>query len=335
MLLYDYLKDRHIPHNKCGKLIVATGDQQQKSKLIHLKNQAMQNGVDDVKVLSKEDVQVLEPEVCCEGALWSPSTGVLDSHSLMVALLADAQLNDATLSLSASVDGGRTSNDDASGGNVVLHADGLHLKCETVVNCAGLYAHEVAHRIHQNDSETCKAHWTPPQQYFAKGNYFRLQQRKSQPFSHLVYPIPEPGGLGVHATIDWAGATTKFGPDVQWINPATALKDIDLNVNAARANTFYGAIRKYWPSLHDGALMPDYAGLRPKLYHPSFNNKTTTSGLVDFVIAEPKDHGVPGLYHLFGIESPGLTSSLSIANYIAERCTTNISLTKGGRRHGV
>jgi L-2-hydroxyglutarate oxidase LhgO len=320
MLLYDYLKDRHIPHNKCGKLIVATGDKEQKSRLIHLKNQAIKNGVDDLKVLSKEDVQVLEPEVRCEGALWSASTGVLDSHSFLVALLADAELNSATLSLSASIDGGQTSSNES--GNVVLHADGLHLKCDTVVNCAGLYAHEVAQRIHYNDSEACKVQWTPPQQYFAKGNYFRLHQRKIQPFSHLVYPMPEPGGLGVHATIDWAGTTTKFGPDVEWIHPSMNPKDIDLKVEAARANTFYAAIRNYWPSLQDGALVPDYAGLRPKLYHPS-SNKNNASNFVDFVIAEPTDHGVPGLYHLFGIESPGLTSSLSIANYVAERCATS------------
>jgi L-2-hydroxyglutarate oxidase LhgO len=221
-------------------------------------------------------------------------------------LLADAQYHGATLILHTEVDNGRVTNNDG----IRLQIDGTDLQCDIVVNCAGLMADVMAARLHQNTP------WKPPKQFFAKGNYFRLQGSKP-PFSHLVYPVPEPGGLGVHATIDWTCQSTKFGPDVQWIDPSVSLHDIDMNPESTRANDFYHEVRKYWPYLPDDSIVPDYAGLRPKLQHPALHGGTAP--FVDFVIAEPNDHGIPGLFHLFGIESPGLTSSMSIANYIADR----------------
>lgn len=286
-------------------MIVATHEQQYKTNLVNLFDQAVLNGVDDVQLLSSDDVRILEPEVQSVGALFSPSTGVLDSHSFMMGLLADAQYHGATLILHTEVENGRVSNDDG----ILLHVDGTTLKCNVVVNCAGLMADVIAASLHQNTT------WKPPQQFFAKGNYFRLQGQKP-PFSHLVYPVPEPGGLGVHATIDWRSQSTKFGPDVQWIDPSVSLQDIDMSPDSTRANDFYREVRKYWPYLPDDSIVPDYAGLRPKLRHPALH---VGAPFVDFAIAEPNDHGIPGLFHLFGIESPGLTSSMSIANYIADR----------------
>lgn len=270
----------------------------------------------------------MEPEVTSVGALYSPSTGVLDSHSFLQSLLADAEYHNATLLLRTPVERGFLDDDQndhdsavvvtasAAGthNNVIsLRIDGMDLQCDTVVNCAGLSADRVAASLHETTQ------WKPPRQFFAKGNYFRLQGVPKPPFRHLVYPVPEPGGLGVHATIDWIGQFTKFGPDVQWIDPSVSLQDIDLTPDPSRSDVFYEQVRKYWPNLPDNSIVPDYAGLRPKLYHPSLMGSGGDAQFNDFFIAEPCDHGVPGLFHLFGIESPGLTASMSIANYIAER----------------
>jgi L-2-hydroxyglutarate oxidase LhgO len=159
--------------------------------------------------------------------------------------------------------------------------------------------------------------WEPPTQYIAKGNYFRLREGYKPPFEHLVYPIPVPGGLGVHATLDWKFQGTKFGPDVEWVDPTMSLENITLVPNLTRAPAFYQEIRTYWPNLPDNSLVPDFSGLRPKLQHPMLVRGNLP--FVDFMIVEPKNHGIPGLFHLFGIESPGLTSSLSIASYIADQ----------------
>jgi L-2-hydroxyglutarate oxidase LhgO len=158
--------------------------------------------------------------------------------------------------------------------------------------------------------------WKPPRQYFAKGNYFHLEGVKAA-FRHLVYPAPDPtGGLGVHATIDWSGQSVRFGPDVQWLDPTIQPDEIDLTPDARRADAFYSAIRKYWPALPDDALMPDYAGIRPKLHHPSVK-VDNNGGFMDFRILSTEEHGVPGLVHLFGMESPGLTASMAIAEHVA------------------
>lgn len=306
-LLYDFCTTRNIPVNKCGKLIVATKESQWHETLPRLRDHALQNGVHDIKLLSAADVRVLEPQVQSMGALASPSTGVLDSHAFMLSLLADAQYHNATLALSC----GQLEHATVRPGDIRLCVDGFDVRCDSVVNCAGLSSDKVASMLHQDGNS-----WNPPKQYFAKGNYFRLEGVKS-PFSRLVYPVPEPGGLGVHATIDWTGSSTKFGPDVEWIPPSLSLSDVSLDIDATRAEAFYGEVRKYWPSLPDDSIVPDYAGLRPKLSHPNVGEGA--SAFVDFQLAGPKQHGIDGLFHLFGIESPGLTSSMAIANYIAER----------------
>ena len=268
-----------------------------------LQEKAIQNGVSDIRLLTPEDVQYLEPEVKCVGALLSPSTGVVDSHSFCLSLLADAENHGETLALNTKVD-------DATilDGKVCLHADGTWIQCDYVVNSSGLWAHQVASLIHKNHI------WRPPPHYFAKGTYFRLEGKP--PFQHLVYPVPEPGGLGVHATVDWSGLSVKFGPDVEWLDPDVHPKDICLDPDPQRGKTFYEQVRKYWPLLPDQKLVPDYVGIRPKLNHPS----TESSGLsfMDFQIVGHEVHGVSGLIHLFGIESPGLTSSMAIADHIRD-----------------
>ena len=316
-LLYEFCTTHSIPFRRCGKLIVATQENQFHDNLVQLQKQAIRNGVHDVRLLSSNDVSVLEPEVTSVGALYSPSTGVLDSHSFLQSLLADAEYHNATLLLRTPVESGRV--DDHLDGDhfrcdnvITLRIDGMDLQCDTVVNCAGLSAEKVAASLHANTQ------WKLPRQFYAKGNYFRLQGARKPPFRHLVYPVPELGGLGVHATIDWAGQSTKFGPDVQWIDPSIPLDDIDLNPDPTRSNSFYEQVRRYWPNLPDDSIVPDYAGLRPKLHHP-MRHTSVDAHFFDFFIAEPAEHGIPGLFHLFGIESPGLTASMSIANYIAER----------------
>ncbi|KAI2507658.1 FAD dependent oxidoreductase [Fragilaria crotonensis] len=313
-MLYELCHSHSIPVRRCGKLIIATQEQQFQTNLVQLKEQAIRNGVDDVRLLSSDDVSILEPEVTSVGgALYSPSTGVLDSHSFLQSLLADAEYHKATLLLRTGVERGSVPHDDDDDQVITLQIDGMDLQCDTVINCAGLAADKIAANLHKSTTK-----WQPPRHYFAKGNYFRLQGTPKPPFQHLVYPVPEPGGLGVHATIDWMGQSTKFGPDVQWIDPSVRLDDIDLSPDPSRSNGFYEQVRKYWPNLPDDSIVSDYAGLRPKLYHPLVRNGGSAPFL-DFLIAEPKDHGVPGLFHLLGIESPGLTASMSIANYIAER----------------
>jgi len=331
-LMYDYCESRHINYNKCGKLIVATQKQQLETQLPNLQQQAIRNGVSDVQMLTPEDVSVLEPSVKCFGALWSPSTGVLDSHSFMLSLLADAEDYGATLALHSSLQSSTSTgreepehsqdaiiNDTGSAGGkgILLQLDDdTQLECQTVINSAGLWADLVARVIHRNNRSP--TNYIVPQQYYAKGNYFRLQGCKI-PFQHLVYPLPEPGGLGIHATIDWVGTSVKFGPDVEWIS--AEVKDptrIDLRPHPEQSDTFYKEIRKYWPDVSDGSLEPDYAGIRPKLDHPSLS----ADGRVpfrDYTIVGPEQHGIPGLVHLFAMESPGLTSSMAIGKYIANK----------------
>lgn len=303
-LLYDYCESRHTPYNNCGKLVVATNIEQWTEELPKMKQQAKSNGVQDVELYTREQVQEFEPQVECFGALWSPSTGVLDSHSFMVSLLADAEEHGATLALNSNVDDAFISSD----GGISVEVDGALISCSALVNSAGLWADTIARMIH-NDTK-----WQPPRQYFAKGNYFQLQGVKT-PFQHLVYPVPEPaGGLGVHATIDWALQGVKFGPDVEWLPPDASPDSIDPTPDPLRCESFYAAIRKYWPVLPNDSLVPDYAGIRPKLSHPD----VPTGVPADFYIAGKEQHGVPGLVHLLGMESPGLTSSMAIAEYVSE-----------------
>jgi L-2-hydroxyglutarate oxidase LhgO len=230
-------------------------------------------------------------------ALYSPSTGIIDSHALMLAYLGDAEAHGAMLALNTSFLGARV----RPGGFAVRVADSEPFHCRTMVNCAGLRAPTVARAIDGYPPALA------PREYYAKGNYYSLTRRS--PFSRLVYPVPEPGGLGVHLTLDLAGQA-RFGPDVEWVERIGGREDYA--VDPRRAERFYAAIRRYWPGLPDDALAPGYAGIRPKTAGPG-------EPAPDFEVQGPERHGVPGLVHLFGIESPGLTASLSLARLALER----------------
>jgi L-2-hydroxyglutarate oxidase LhgO len=291
-LLYDYCAGRGIPHRRCGKLIVATSEAQ-RATLEQIRAKALANGVDDLRWLERAEVRALEPEVECVAALFSPSTGIIDSHSLMLAYRGDAEDHGAMIAFHAPVTGGRVGEDGIA--LVVGGHEPMELCARSVVNSAGLHAPAVARSLAGLRPEAI------PPAYFAKGNYYTLSG--ARPFSHLVYPVPEEAGLGIHVTIDLAGQV-RFGPDVEWIEA------IDYDVDPARAAGFYGAIRQYYPALKDSAIEPGYAGIRPKIAP-----KGTQAA--DFVIQGPREHGVPGLVNLFAIESPGLTSSLVIAQEVA------------------
>ncbi len=289
--LYAYCTERAIAHRRCGKLIVATAAGQER-ELAVLAAQAHANGVEDLRALTAAQARALEPELHCTAALLSPSTGIIDSHQLMIALLGDAEAHGAVLACGAPVLGGAVTS-----AGIVLDvggAEATEVRARTVINCAGLHAPGVAAALHGFPRE-----WVPTP-YFCKGNYYTAGSRRV--FSRLVYPVPESAGLGVHVTLDLAGQM-RFGPDVQWIDA------IDYTVDPRRADAFYAAIRTYWPGLPDGALNPDYAGIRPKLHPPGASAQ-------DFRIDGPAQHGVPGLVHLFGIESPGLTACLAIAGHV-------------------
>jgi len=291
--LYDYCASHGIPHRKCGKLIVATTPKETE-KLQSIRAHAEANGVLDMRLLPGGAARELEPALNCDAALLSPSTGIIDSHSYMLALRGDAETAGAAFAFHAPLVRAR-----ASAGRIELDAGGeapMTLQCDLVVNAAGLDAPAIARQIEGMPAEMI------PQAYLAKGNYFSCSTRA--PFSRLIYPVPEPGGLGVHLTLDMAGQA-RFGPDVEWV------EHIDYAVDPSRAERFYPAIRKYWPTLPDGALMPSYSGIRPKIVPPAIASQ-------DFVIQGPREHGVEGLINLFGIESPGLTSSLAIADHVGE-----------------
>jgi len=224
----------------------------------------------------------------------------------MLSLLGDAEDSGAVLALQSRVDGGRRENE-----SIVLEVDGSEIACDHVVVAAGLSSYEIARRIITTSDEVVRI----PRQFFAKGNYFKLENQNPG-FSRLVYPLPDDskGGLGIHATIDLSGSV-KFGPDVEWLPPLTCVEDLDLSVDPRRADLFYDAVRRYWPHLNDGNLMPDYSGIRPKLIHPDIDRKEGNSA--DFVFAGPEQHGVHGLLVCLGLESPGLTSCLAIGDYAA------------------
>ncbi len=291
-MLYAFCREHGAPHRNCGKLIVAA-DEAQVGKLAALKAQAEANGVHDLVWLDREAARALEPALKAERALLSPSTGIIDSHAYMLALLGDAESRGAALALETPVVAGRAGADGIeieTGG-----AAATKIAANLVVNAAGLGAQALARSIIGMPAEKI------PPLYLAKGNYFTLSARA--PFSRLIYPVPAAGGLGVHLTLDLAGQA-RFGPDVEWIEA------IDYAVDPRRADKFYSAIRTYWPDLPDGALQPGYAGIRAKIERPGGSN-------TDFLVQSEKDHGVAGLINLFGIESPGLTASLAIAEEVA------------------
>lgn len=290
--LYAYCRDHDVPHRNCGKLIVATRAEEV-DKLQSIKARAEANGVGDMRLLSGQAACALEPALDCQAALLSPSTGIVDSHALMLSLRGEAEAAGGAFAFHAPLLQARVQDE-----GIEIDVGGeapMSLQCRLLINAAGLAATMVARRIDGMPIELI------PPAYLAKGNYFSCSARS--PFSHLIYPVPEPGGLGVHLTLDLAGQA-KFGPDVEWID------SIDYVVDPERANRFYPAIRRYWPGLPDDALIPGYAGIRPKIVPPAV-------AVQDFMIQGSSEHGVAGLINLFGIESPGLTSCLAIADYVA------------------
>jgi L-2-hydroxyglutarate oxidase LhgO len=294
LALYDYCSSRGVPHRRLGKLIVATTEAEVPT-LAELKARAAGNGVLDLEDMDGRDARLLEPELRCVRALLSPSTGIVDSHALMLAYQGEAEDRGAAfafrsplLAARATRHGFRLAVGDGTGGR-------SEIDCAVLINSAGLQALAVARRI-----EGLPPTQIPPS-HFLKGNYFTLAGRP--PFARLIYPVPVPGGAGTHVTIDLAGQV-RFGPDTQ------PVETLDYAVDPARADSFYAAIRRYYPGLRDGALQPGYAGIRPRL-------GTDARAARDFLIQGPAEHGVPGLVNLFGIESPGLTASLAIAEAVA------------------
>ncbi|CAA7389030.1 unnamed protein product [Spirodela intermedia] len=318
-LLYRYCSDREIPHSQIGKLIVATGAAEIPN-LEYLLRRGAENGVEGLRILEGSEAMRLEPELLCVKALLSTCSGIVDSHSLMVALLGEAECHRTTVSFNTTIIGGHVED-----GRLHLHisetrdverglADSpltpeLVVTPKLTINAAGLGAVSLAKRFRGLPPGV-----TPPS-YYARGCYFTLSETKVPPFNHLIYPIPESGGLGVHVTID-LGGHVKFGPDVEWIDSpdetSILLNRFDYSVEPSRSDRFYSEIKKYYPNLKDGSLEPGYAGIRIKLSGPG-------DPPADFLIQGEETHGLPGLVNLFGFESPGLTSSLAIAEYVASQ----------------
>jgi L-2-hydroxyglutarate oxidase LhgO len=298
-LLYPYCESRGVGHRRCGKLVVAATPAQVEP-LRAIERRALANGVEGLRWLSGAEARELEPALAGAAALLSTATGIIDSHALMLAYLGDLENAGGALVVRSPLDSAIKHSD-----GFVLRVGGdapLEIEAGVLVNAAGLHAQEIARRIDGLDPALI------PRAWFAKGNYYALAGRS--PFTRLIYPVPEPGGLGVHLTLDLAGQA-RFGPDVEWLD-VDSPDAIDYSVDPARSAAFYAAIRRYWPALQDGTLAPAYSGVRPKLQGPGAPPS-------DFVLQGPEAHGVAGLVNLFGIESPGLTASLAIAGEVARR----------------
>jgi len=293
--LYRYCAIHGVPHKRIGKLIVATNDSQTQA-LTALKSKAIANGVNDLEWKNQAEIKLLEPSIRSVGALLSPSTGIIDSHSLMLAYQGDAEDRGAVIAFNSQVRRGLI-----EGGKIELFAGKSNgefaISANIVVNAAGLGAQSVARSLTGLDPATI------PPRYLARGCYFTLSGQN--PFSRLIYPVPEPSGLGVHVTVDMSGAV-RFGPDVEWVDK------IDYRVDPGRAESFYTAIRRYYPNLEDNSLQPGYSGIRPKI-------TAEGSATGDFLIQGPLEHGVAGLVSMYGIESPGLTASLALADLVAQK----------------
>jgi L-2-hydroxyglutarate oxidase LhgO len=295
-MLYDFCRDRGVPFMNCGKLIVATSAEEN-DKLAGIQARAEANGVEGMRVLTAAEAQAMEPNLACTGALLSPTTGVVDSHAYMLALQGEAEHAGAMFVFHSPVLSGRA---DTDGVEIeVGGAEPMALRCRLFVNSAGLHAPALARAIAGMPRQLI------PQEYYAKGNYFTLAGRS--PFSRLIYPVPVPGGLGVHLTID-LGGQARFGPDVEWIEP-DAHGALDYAVDPRRSDSFYAAVRRYWPGLKDGALQPGYSGVRPKIVPKG-------APAQDFVAQGGRVHGIPALVNLFGIESPGLTAAVALAEHV-------------------
>lgn len=293
-MLYDYCRARGVGYSKCGKLIVAT-EQDEIAALRQIVEKAAANGVDDLVMLDRAEARELEPELQCEAAILSPSTGIVDSHELMLSLQGDLENSGGAVAVESPVTGGAVT--DAGILLTVGGDDEFELLAKRVINSAGLDAGAVAASIDGIPADGV------PGIYLAKGSYFSCSHRA--PFRHLVYPVPHDYALGVHLTLD-LGGRARFGPDLEWV------ETIDYDVDPLRAESFYRAIRRYWPGLPDDSLSPDYSGIRPKLQGPNEEPR-------DFWIQGPDEHGVPGLVNLYGMESPGLTACLAIGAYVRDR----------------
>ena len=289
--LYPYCREHGVPHARLGKLIVAT-EEAEILGVQKIEAAARANGVDNLEWLSAAEARRLEPDLHCVAALLSPSTGIIDSHALMLAYQGEAEDAGAFVAFRSPVLSGRVTN---RGFELAVGGDEpTTLHCRILVNAAGLHAPALARAIDGIPPDSI------PPAYFCRGVYFTLSGKT--PFRHLIYPVPMPGGLGVHITLDLAGQA-RFGPDVEWID------GVDYAVDPRRGDAFYAAVRRYWPDLRDGALQPGYAGIRPKISGPD-------EPAADFVVQGPATHGIPGLVNLYGIESPGLTASLPLADEV-------------------
>lgn len=300
-LLLDYLRQRHIPVNMCGKIIVAS-DASENSKLDRIYATAIANGVDDLVPISASEVKAMEPAVECHRGLYSPNTGTFDSHAYMLNLHGDIEAQQSTVVLNCTFESA-TSRPDGDGFDISTSQGNVATK--VLINAGGLSAVQNASNIASYPQKLL------PRAYFAKGNYFRLEG--ASPFSRLIYPLPGDGGLGVHCTLDMQGAA-RFGPDVEWIQTTDTHQVYE--VSPKRASVFTEEIAKYWPGIRARTLLPDYAGIRPKVYQSGLATDEWGRNLSDFVIEGSLFHGVPNLIQLFGIESPGLTASLAIAELV-------------------
>ena len=299
-LLYEYCRTHQVPTQPYGKLIVASDDTQL-DDLQAILYKAQNNQVPHIEMISGEKAKSLEPQLQCSAAILSSTTGIVDSHAYMLSLLGGFEDAGGMIAYQSPLISAKPIGNNAEQGFVlnIGGADGMQIQTRLLINCAGMSAPAIAQKIEGLATDQI------PKAYFAKGNYFSLTGKS--PFTHLIYPIPEPGGLGVHLTLDMAGQA-KFGPDVEWLEIES--EDlIDYKVNPTRGEGFYEAVRRYWPGLKDGSLQPDYSGVRAKIVPPN-----APAG--DFYFNGPSDHSLKGLFNLYGFESPGLTSSLAIARHL-------------------
>ena len=307
-LLYEYCHSHQVATKPYGKLIVAS-DETQVDALQAILYKAQNNGVPEIKMLSGVEAKALEPNLKCSAAILSSSTGIVDSHGYMLSLLGGFEDAGGMIAYQSPLISAKPVGQNAAGGFELEIGgdDGMRIQTRWLINCAGMSAPAVAQQIEGLISNQV------PKAYFAKGNYFSLSGKS--PFSHLIYPIPEPGGLGVHLTLDMGGQA-KFGPDVEWLDIEQE-GQIDYTVDPRRSEGFYEAVRRYWPDLKDGSLQPDYSGVRAKIVPPN-----APAG--DFYFDSPEQHGLQGLFNLYGFESPGLTSSLAIAKHLEAKIKSSL-----------
>ena len=307
-LLYEYCRDHQVATQPYGKLIVAS-DETQIDDLRAILYKAQNNGVPEIKMISGEEAKALEPNLKCSAAILSSSTGIVDSHGYMLSLLGGFEDAGGMVAYQSPLLSAKPIGSNAQDGYELQigGVDGMQIQTKLLINCAGMSAPAVAQKIEGLAKDQI------PKAYFAKGNYFSLSGKS--PFTHLIYPIPEPGGLGVHLTLDMGGQA-KFGPDVEWLD-IDQEEQIDYTVDPKRGDGFYEAVRRYWPGLKDGSLQPDYSGVRAKIVPPN-----APAG--DFCFNSPQEHGMQGLYNLYGFESPGLTSSLAIARHLEAQIKSSL-----------